>query len=71
MSTARIDTWIWLLVYGGLVVLGVGLTVQRSDGAFGWIIALVGALLIAAGALLVWIRSRTTTDNRSTEKKAP
>ena len=71
MSTARIDTWIWLLVYGGLVVLGVGLTVQRSDGAFGWVIALVGALLIAAGALLVWIRSRTTADNPSTEKKAP
>ena len=71
MSTARIDTWVWVLVYGGLVVLGVGLTVQRSDDTFGWIIALVGALLIAAGALLVWIRSRTTADKPSTEKKAP
>ena len=71
MSSARIDTWVWVLVYGGLVVLGIGLTVQRSDGTFGWTIALVGALLIAAGALLVWIRSRTTADNPATEKKAP
>jgi len=71
MSTARIDTWIWVFVYGGLVVLGIGLTAQRSDDTLGWIIALVGALLIAAGALLIWIRSRTTADKPSTEKQAP
>ena len=71
MSTARIDTWIWVLVYGGLIVLGVGLTVQRSDDSFGWVIALIGALLIAAGTLLVWIRSRKTADNPSTKRPAP
>ena len=71
MSTARIDSWIWVLVYGGLIVFGVGLTVQRSDEAFGWVIALFGALLIAVGVLLVWIRSRATATKPPTEKQAP
>jgi membrane protein DedA with SNARE-associated domain len=72
MSTAtRIDAWIWVVVYGGLIVLGVGLTVQRSDDALGWIVALVGALLVATGALLVWIRSRIKTDHPPTEKRRP
>ena len=69
MSTAtRIDTWIWIFVYGGLVVLGVGLTIQRGDDAFGGIIAAAGALLIAVGALLVWIRSRIKTDRPPTKR---
>ena len=72
MSTAtRIDAWIWVFVYGGLVVLGVGLTLQRGDDSFGGIIAAVGALLIAVGALLVWIRSRIKTDLNPTEKRTP
>jgi membrane protein DedA with SNARE-associated domain len=72
MSTAtRIDAWIWVVVYGGLIVLGVGLTMQRSDDAFGWVIAMFGALLIAVGALLVWIRSRIKTDRPPTEKRTP
>ena len=58
MKTARIEVWIWVLVYAGLVVFGTGLAVQRSDDSLGWSIAVVGALLVAAGALLVWIRSR-------------
>ena len=58
LKAARIEVWIWVLVYAGLIVFGTGLAVQRSDGSLGWSIAAVGALLVAAGALLVWIRSR-------------
>ena len=62
MSTARIDTWIWVLVYAGLVIGGVGLAVQRGDPGLGWPIAIFGGVLIAVGALLIWIRSRMNVD---------
>ena len=71
MKTARIEIWIWVLVYAGLAAVGLGWAVQRGDDSLGWSIAVVGALLVAVGALLVWIRSRMNVDKPSTEKPAP
>ena len=62
MKTARIETWVWILVYVGLIVLGLGLSVRRSDASFGAVVAMIGGLLVAAGALLIWIRSRMSAD---------
>jgi len=61
-STKRIETWVWILVYGGLIVVGLGLAVQRSDASLGWGIASIGGALIVGGAVLVWLRSRIKTD---------
>ncbi len=71
MKAARVEVWIWVLVYAGLVVFGTGLAVQRSDDSLGWCITTVGAVLIAAGALLVWIRARMNIDATQPEKPAP
>jgi hypothetical protein len=58
-STAkRVGSWIWLLIYGGMFALALGLAVQRTDAALGWPITLVGALLIAIGIAMIWLRSR-------------
>jgi len=58
MTTGRVDTWVWVFVYAGILVLGVGLSVGRTDGALAWAAAAIGIFFIALGALLVWIRSR-------------
>ena len=58
MSTRKVELWVWVLVYGGMVVLGLGLAVQRTDAGTGWVIDCGGGVLIALGALLVWVRSR-------------
>jgi len=73
MKTARIEVWVWVLVYAGLIFFGLGLAVQRSDDSLGWGIAAVGAVLVAAGALLVWIRSRmnNAADTPQPGKPAP
>jgi hypothetical protein len=39
-------------------VLTLGLFVQRQDDAFGWSLVVIGALVAAAGVVLVWVRSR-------------
>jgi len=58
----RIEKWVWILIYAGLFVGGLGLAVQRSDAAMGWGIASIGGALIVAGALLIWLRSRINAD---------
>ena len=54
----RIQKWIWMLVYAGMALLGLGLAVQRSDAALGWGMAGTGSALIVAGVVLIWVRSR-------------
>ncbi len=58
MTASRVATWVWVFVYAGMLVFGVGLAVARTDDALGWVIAATGIFSIAVGALLVWIRSR-------------
>ncbi|MEO8057210.1 MAG: hypothetical protein ABI671_02715 [Burkholderiales bacterium] len=58
MNTKRVEGWVWVLVYLGLVLIGVGMSVQRTDAALGWGITLAGIVLDALGCLLIWVRSR-------------
>ena len=57
-AAARVEVWIWVLIYAGLALLGLGLAVQRSDTSLGWTIAAAGVVLAIVGAVLVWVRSR-------------
>ena len=47
-----------MLVYGGLLLLCLGLFVLRSDGVLGWLMVLTGSALAVAGAMLIFVRSR-------------
>lgn len=58
MSVNRLETTIWVLIFGGLALLGFGLAVQRSDAAIGWGMVVAGGLLAAVGAVLIVVRSR-------------
>ena len=58
MKTSTLDKLIWIFIYGGLLGVGLGLSVRRSDGALGWALASIGAGFAAVGAVLVYVRSR-------------
>ena len=58
MKTTTIDKLIWTLMYGGLLGVGLGLSVQRTDDALGWALAIAGGLVAAVGAGLIVVRSR-------------
>ena len=58
MKNSQLDVLIWVLVYGGLLTVCLGLFVQRCDGGFGVSLVVVGAVLAAAGAFLVWLRAQ-------------
>jgi hypothetical protein len=58
MTAPQVERWIWPLVFGGLLLLVLGLFVQRADPGLGWIMIVAGVLAAAAGAVLVVVRSR-------------
>jgi hypothetical protein len=58
MSTSSTEKFIWPLIFVGLFIGGLGFTVARSDDTLGWVLNLVGGLLMLVGAAMVWMRSR-------------
>ena len=65
MKTKQIDKLIWALIFAGIVVVGLGLSVQQTDESLGWIFVVVGGLLLLAGVVLVWVRSRMSEPDPS------
>jgi VIT1/CCC1 family predicted Fe2+/Mn2+ transporter len=58
----RLQTLIWVLIYGGLLTLVLGIATARSDGAVGWTLGVVGGLAAAAGVVLIAVRARFKPD---------
>jgi hypothetical protein len=55
---ARLEKWIWILIYGGLFVLILGIATGRTDATLGWSIAVPGAVVALVGFVLIYVRSR-------------
>ncbi len=58
LATARLNTLIWALIYGGLIVGAVGIALQRNGETSGWPVVVCSALAVVAGIVLLWVRSR-------------
>ena len=61
-TIARLQALIWVLIYGGLLTLVLGLSTRRFDGSLGWSLMVVGALVAALGVVLIYVRSRLRED---------
>jgi formate hydrogenlyase subunit 3/multisubunit Na+/H+ antiporter MnhD subunit len=53
-----VEKLVWIYVYAGMILLGLGLAVQRNDTAIGWTMAGIGIASICVGIVLVYVRSR-------------
>ena len=62
MGSKRIEVWVWVLVYAGMILIGLGLAVQRTDTALGWCITAPGITLTLIGIALIVVRSRMKED---------
>jgi len=62
MASAKTLAWIerlvWILIYGGLLALVLGLATRAAEPVFGWSMITAGALIAAVGVVLIWVRSR-------------
>lgn len=55
---ARLEKWIWILIYGGLFLVILGIATGRADAMLGWLLAVPGAVAAGAGLALIYVRSR-------------
>ncbi|MBI2770794.1 MAG: hypothetical protein HYX47_14300 [Burkholderiales bacterium] len=62
-TISRIQSLIWVLIYGGLLCAVLGFATRPSAPATGWSMMVVGALVTAAGVVLIWVRSRMAPDS--------
>jgi hypothetical protein len=58
----RMQQLIWVFIYGGLLTLVLGLSVERNDESLGFAIALSGGALALLGVVLIYVRSRLKAD---------
>jgi hypothetical protein len=58
MNNDTIDKLIWVLIYVGMFVAGLGIWLMEQHLAVGWTMFLFGAGSVVAGAVLIWVRSR-------------
>lgn len=58
MKTNTVDTLIWILIYGGLIGVGLGLSVQRGNEGLGTAVIAIGGVIAALGVALIYVRSR-------------
>ena len=62
LTLKKMQQLIWVLIYGGLLTLVLGVSVQRTDDAFGWSMVAGGAVLALIGVGLVFARARLKAD---------
>jgi len=62
-TISRLEKTIWILLYGGLLSLVLGLFTQRVDDDLGLTLVIGGGVAAALGAVLVYVRSRVRANN--------
>lgn len=62
MSAARVEVWVWVLIFGGLLAVGLGIALLQGGAAWGWRVVAGGGLAAAIGVVLIWVRSRMPDD---------
>jgi len=55
---ARLEKWIWTLIYGGLFLVVLGIATGRTEPALGWSMAVPGGVIAVVGFALIYVRSR-------------
>lgn len=54
----RLETLVWVLIYGGLLTLVIGAFMARGQDGAGLAMMVGGGLLAAIGMVLIYVRSR-------------
>ena len=67
MASTRTIAWVerlvWILIYAGLFSFVLGLATLNSHELAAWTLIAAGAVLVPAGVVLIWVRSRLQPDD--------
>jgi hypothetical protein len=56
----RLDVLVWALIYGGLLLLVLGIASHDETAIAGWSMTILGGLSALAGIILLLVRARMT-----------
>ena len=62
-TLARLDALAWILIYGGLLALVLGIASHDETVVGGWSLSVVGVVAAIAGVVLIVVRARLTPRN--------
>ena len=62
-TISRLENAVWILLYGGLLSLVLGLFTRRVDDDLGLTLVIGGGVAAALGAVLIYVRSRVRANN--------
>lgn len=62
-TARRLDVWIWVFVFGGLLTLVLGVSAQRLQPLWGWLLMAIGGSATVLGFVLWIVRSRHPDDS--------
>lgn len=72
MKPTTVEVWVWVLIYGGLFAVAVGVFVLRGGArALGWTLLALGVLATLAGAALVALRARMAPPETPPQRPGP
>jgi heme A synthase len=57
-----VETWTWVLIYGGLLLVCLGIFVVKTNASLGYGVMSGGAVGVLLGVVLVYVRSRMKGD---------
>ena len=60
---ARLHKIIWTLIFGGLLMIILGIFVGKTDDVIGWMMITAGAVMTLVGAILIYVRSTMKSDS--------
>ena len=58
MTPQRVEQWVWVLVYGGLLSMSLGWFVTPRQGPWGELLISSGVVAAVVGVVLIVVRSR-------------
>ena len=58
----RLDNLIWTLIFGGLLVLVLGIASHDEARIAGWSLSVLGGIVALVGFVLIYVRSRLPQD---------
>ena len=64
MKPSTVEVLIWVLIYGGLLVLGLGMFVSARDEDLSLGFMLAGGVAALVGVVLIYVRSRMDNANK-------
>jgi hypothetical protein len=59
-TLARLDALAWILIYGGLFTLILGIASHGHTQVGGWSLSVIGIVAAVAGVVLIVLRARWT-----------